>query len=134
MTSRHVKDVRQPKKIRYSGTEWAMVVGRARAAGRPPARYVREISLGAASSICLLCSSALDPFIGCRASPYHRARERARRVALRSPAKKTTPPPDDRCWNQPTSATATCSRPLDRGHTHERRLPARAARTGMHGT
>jgi hypothetical protein len=38
---------RQPKKIRYTAAEWTVVVERARATGRPPARYVREISLGA---------------------------------------------------------------------------------------
>ena len=39
---------RQPKKIRYTVAEWTVVVERARVTGRPPARYVREISIGAA--------------------------------------------------------------------------------------
>jgi hypothetical protein len=47
MTLGQTKDVRQPRKIRYTREEWTMVVQRARAAGRPPARYVREVSLGA---------------------------------------------------------------------------------------
>ena len=37
---------REPHKIRYTAPEWATVVERARASGRPPACYVREISLG----------------------------------------------------------------------------------------
>lgn len=40
------KDTRQPRKIRYTDAEWSTIVERARAAGRPPARYVRETSLG----------------------------------------------------------------------------------------
>lgn len=38
--------VRQPRKIRYTAAEWSAIVAHARACGRPPARYVREISLG----------------------------------------------------------------------------------------
>ena len=38
--------LRQPRKIRYTAGEWAAIVAHARACGRPPARYVREISLG----------------------------------------------------------------------------------------
>ncbi|MGH7513404.1 MAG: plasmid mobilization protein [Gemmatimonadales bacterium] len=47
MSVGYQKSVRQPRKIRYTEAEWSLVVGRARATGRPPARYVREISLGA---------------------------------------------------------------------------------------
>lgn len=43
-----IPDLRQPHKIRYAPAEWALIVGQARATGRPPARYVREASLGAA--------------------------------------------------------------------------------------
>src|SRR5215213_3911515 len=39
---------RVPRKIRYRDDEWARVVERARACGRPAARYVREVSLGLA--------------------------------------------------------------------------------------
>ena len=45
------KSVRQPRKIRYTEAEWSLVVDRARATGRPPARYVREVSLGATSKV-----------------------------------------------------------------------------------
>lgn len=38
---------REPRKIRYSDAEWAIIAGRARECGRAPARYVREVSLGA---------------------------------------------------------------------------------------
>ena len=38
---------RIPRKIRYTAVEWAAIVERARACGRAPARYVREVSLGA---------------------------------------------------------------------------------------
>ena len=41
-------EVRRPRKIRYTDAEWAVIVDRARACGRPPARYVRETSLGSA--------------------------------------------------------------------------------------
>ena len=41
-----LSSLRQPRKIRYSAAEWAAIVAHARACGRPPARYVREISLG----------------------------------------------------------------------------------------
>jgi hypothetical protein len=37
---------RRPWKIRYTDAEWAIIVARARASGHPPARYVRETSLG----------------------------------------------------------------------------------------
>jgi hypothetical protein len=43
-----IPDLRQPHKIRYTPAEWAIIVGQAQATGRPPARYVREASLGAA--------------------------------------------------------------------------------------
>jgi hypothetical protein len=43
-----ISDLRQPRKIRYTRLEWAAIVDRARACGRPPARYVREASLGTA--------------------------------------------------------------------------------------
>jgi hypothetical protein len=42
-----VPDTRQPRKIRYTAAEWARIVEHARECGRPPARYVRETSLGA---------------------------------------------------------------------------------------
>lgn len=38
---------RQPRKIRFSDSEWALIVERARLCGRAPARYVRETALGA---------------------------------------------------------------------------------------
>jgi hypothetical protein len=38
--------VRRPRKIRYTDAEWSEIVDRARVCGRPPARYVRETSLG----------------------------------------------------------------------------------------
>jgi hypothetical protein len=47
MTVGYRKDPRQPRKVRYTEAEWLAVVERAHAAGRPPARYVREVSLGA---------------------------------------------------------------------------------------
>lgn len=37
---------REVRKIRYTTAEWARIVERARVCGKPPARYVREISLG----------------------------------------------------------------------------------------
>jgi hypothetical protein len=37
---------RRPRKIRYSNAEWDSILERAHACGRPPARYVREVSLG----------------------------------------------------------------------------------------
>lgn len=43
-----LSSLRQPRKIRYTAAEWAAVVAHARACGRPPARYVRETSLGGA--------------------------------------------------------------------------------------
>ena len=39
-------NTRQPRKIRYTGAEWGRIMELARASGRPPARYVRETSLG----------------------------------------------------------------------------------------
>ena len=45
------KSIRQPRKVRYTEAEWSVVVDRARATGRPPARYVREISLGATPKV-----------------------------------------------------------------------------------
>ena len=41
-----VLHTRQPRKIRYTATEWGRIMELARASGRPPARYVRESSLG----------------------------------------------------------------------------------------
>lgn len=38
---------REPRKVRYSDPEWATIVERARECGKAPARYVREVSLGA---------------------------------------------------------------------------------------
>jgi hypothetical protein len=43
-----IPDLRQPHKIRYTPAEWALIVVQAQATGRPPARYIREASLGAA--------------------------------------------------------------------------------------
>ncbi|MFZ5625227.1 MAG: plasmid mobilization protein [Gemmatimonadota bacterium] len=40
------RTIRRPRKIRYDDSEWALVVEHARACGQPPARYVREVSLG----------------------------------------------------------------------------------------
>jgi hypothetical protein len=39
---------RLPRKIRYTKAEWEAITQRARLCGKPPARYVREVSLGAA--------------------------------------------------------------------------------------
>lgn len=47
MTVSHQMSVRQPRKIRYTDAEWATIIAHAHACGRPPARYVREASLGA---------------------------------------------------------------------------------------
>lgn len=41
-------NTRQARKIRYTTAEWGRITDLARATGRPPARYVREASLGAA--------------------------------------------------------------------------------------
>ncbi len=41
-----VPNTRQPQKIRYTSAEWRRIMELARASGRPPARYVRETSLG----------------------------------------------------------------------------------------
>lgn len=43
-----ILECRQPHKIRYTTVEWAAIVEKARSSGRPPARYVREASLGSA--------------------------------------------------------------------------------------
>jgi hypothetical protein len=40
------REVRTPRKIRYTDAEWLAIISQARACGRPPARYVRETSLG----------------------------------------------------------------------------------------
>lgn len=42
-----MRETRKPRKIRYTSAEWSAIVERARRCGRPPARYVRESSLGA---------------------------------------------------------------------------------------
>ncbi|MCU0633472.1 MAG: hypothetical protein MUE41_01260 [Gemmatimonadaceae bacterium] len=42
---------RAVRKIRFSGAEWALVEERARACGRPPARYVRDVTLGAVPKV-----------------------------------------------------------------------------------
>ena len=39
-------EARAVRKIRYSSSEWSTIAERARACGKPPARYVREVSLG----------------------------------------------------------------------------------------
>lgn len=39
-------EARAVRKIRYSSSEWSTIAERARACGKPPARYVRETSLG----------------------------------------------------------------------------------------
>lgn len=38
---------RLPRKIRYTTAEWEAITQRARLCGKAPARYVREVSLGA---------------------------------------------------------------------------------------
>ena len=38
---------RLPRKIRYTTAEWEAIAQRARLCGKAPARYVREVSLGA---------------------------------------------------------------------------------------
>ena len=48
---RPVPNTRQPRKIRYTAAEWGRIMELARASGRPPARYVREASLGAAPRV-----------------------------------------------------------------------------------
>ena len=48
---RPVPNTRQPRKIRYTAAEWGRIMEPARASGRPPARYVREASLGAAPRV-----------------------------------------------------------------------------------
>lgn len=37
---------RRPRKIRYHDSEWDLIVAHARECRKPPARYVREVSLG----------------------------------------------------------------------------------------
>lgn len=39
-------EARAVRKIRYSSSEWSTIAERARVCGKPPARYVREVSLG----------------------------------------------------------------------------------------
>lgn len=39
--------VRTVRKVRYTDAEWATIVARARECGKVPARYVRDVSLGA---------------------------------------------------------------------------------------
>lgn len=39
--------VRTARKVRYTDAEWATIVTRARECGKVPARYVRDVSLGA---------------------------------------------------------------------------------------
>lgn len=41
-------EARCPRKIRYTDAEWSLIVERARACCRAPARFVREVSLGSA--------------------------------------------------------------------------------------
>jgi hypothetical protein len=43
--------VRAARKIRYTEAEWDTIVDRARACGQPPARYVRDVSLGVVPKI-----------------------------------------------------------------------------------
>ena len=38
--------IRVARKIRYTDAEWDTIADRARACGQPPARYVRDVSLG----------------------------------------------------------------------------------------
>lgn len=45
------KERRGVRKIRFSAAEWAIVEERARACGRAPARYVREVALGAVPKV-----------------------------------------------------------------------------------
>lgn len=45
------KERRAVRKIRFSGAEWALVEERARACGRAPARYVRDVALGAVPKV-----------------------------------------------------------------------------------
>lgn len=48
---RPMPNTRQPRKIRYTAAEWGRIMELARASSRPPARYVREASLGAAPRV-----------------------------------------------------------------------------------
>lgn len=41
-----ITEKRKPRKIRYRESEWTRIVARARECRMPPARYVREVSLG----------------------------------------------------------------------------------------
>ena len=43
--------VRVARKIRYTDSEWEVIVDRARACGQPPAKYVRDVSLGVVPKI-----------------------------------------------------------------------------------
>ena len=43
--------IRVARKIRYTEAEWDTIVDRARACGQPPARYVRDVSLGVVPKI-----------------------------------------------------------------------------------
>ena len=43
--------IRVARKIRYTDGEWDTILERARACGQPPARYVRDVSLGAVPKI-----------------------------------------------------------------------------------
>jgi hypothetical protein len=45
------RDTRQARKIRYTDAEWDAIVERTRACGQPPARYVRDVSLGVVPKI-----------------------------------------------------------------------------------
>jgi hypothetical protein len=42
----HATEKRKARKIRYRESEWELIVARARECRTPPARYVREVSLG----------------------------------------------------------------------------------------
>lgn len=55
------RQLRHPRKIRYTDAEWSLITERARTCGRPPARYVREISLGIAPKV--RNNPTLDGFI-----------------------------------------------------------------------
>lgn len=55
------RQLRHPRKIRYSDSEWALIAERAQICRRPPARYVREVSLGIAPRA--RHNPALDGFI-----------------------------------------------------------------------
>ena len=42
---------RSVRKIRFTAAEWQLIGERARVCGRPPARYVREVALGAVPKV-----------------------------------------------------------------------------------